>query len=92
MKVKIYRPTKNTMQSGKANTKFWLLEPMPESERFIEPIMGWTASGDTPQQLRLKFPTKEKAIEFAQRAGHDYVVVEPKLAQLQRKSYAENFK
>jgi hypothetical protein len=80
------------MQSGKANTKHWLVEPLPESERFIEPIMGWTASGDTKQQLRLKFPTKEKAIEFAQRSGYEYVVVEPKKTSIKPKSYAENFK
>lgn len=80
------------MQSGKANVQYWLMEPLAESDaRFIDPVIGWTSSNDTTQQLRLKFPTKEAAIEYATQAGHDYVVTEPKQPRFVKKSYAENF-
>ena len=34
------------MQSGKARTKEWVLDYEPEEPLQIEPLMGWTASGD----------------------------------------------
>ena len=34
------------MQSGTANTKEWVLDFAPEQPREIEPLMGWTSSGD----------------------------------------------
>jgi hypothetical protein len=92
MKVRIYQPAKTAMQSGTANTAHWLVEPEPESKRFIEPLMGWTASGDTTQQLRMRFPTKQEAIAFAEKNGFEYTVREPKKASVKPKSYAENFK
>ena len=39
--------------------------------------MGWTSSGDTRQQLRLWFDTKEEAIAYAEREGIAYRVEEP---------------
>lgn len=42
MEARIYQPTKTAMQSGKANTRFWVLEFEPEECKKIEPLMGWT--------------------------------------------------
>ena len=39
--------------------------------------MGWTTSGDTRQQLRLWFDTREEAIAYAEREGIAYRVEEP---------------
>ena len=39
------------MQSGFANTKDWLLDFEPEEPEAIEPLMGWTSSGDMRQQV-----------------------------------------
>ena len=39
--------------------------------------MGWTSSGDTRQQLRLWFDTKEEAVAYAERDGIAYRVEEP---------------
>src|SRR5919206_4380379 len=49
--ARIYKPAKTAMQSGTARTKQWLLEFDREQPREIEPLMGWTRSGDTRQQL-----------------------------------------
>ena len=92
MLARIYRPAKTAMQSGTAKTREWVLEYVPESPREIEPLMGWTSSGDMRSQVRVSFPTKEEAIAYAKRNGIPYRVREPRPRQQTRKSYADNFK
>jgi ETC complex I subunit-like protein len=92
MVARIYRPAKTAMQSGWARTKEWVLEHEPEAAREVEPLMGWTSSRDMKSQIRLHFATKEEAIAYAERNGIPFRVVEPKLRQPVRKSYADNFK
>ena len=46
MTARIYKPAKTAMQSGTAKTKDWVLDYEPEQPREIEPLMGWTSSGD----------------------------------------------
>ncbi len=89
--ARIYRPTKNAMQSGKRNTKKWVLEILPENRRFIDPIMGWTGTTDTTQQLRLKFDSEAEAVEYAKRKGLEYRLMLPKAAKTPIRTYAENF-
>jgi hypothetical protein len=59
MPVSIYRPAGNAVQSGRANTKRWVLEFEPTSPPEIEPLMGWLSSTDTQKHVRLTFPTRE---------------------------------
>lgn len=92
MLARIYRPAKSAMQSGQANAKEWVLEFEAEVPRQIEPLMGWTASADTKQQLRLEFDTKEEAVSYAQREGIAFRVYEPKGRALKPKSYSDNFR
>ena len=47
----------------------WVLEFEPKAKPWIEPLMGWTASADVDQQVRLTFPTKESALRYALRHG-----------------------
>ncbi len=54
MTARIFKPAKNAMQSGAAKTKAWQLDYEPEQPRVIEPLMGWTSSGDMKQQLTLR--------------------------------------
>ncbi len=91
MKVRIYKPTKTAMQSGKARTKKWCLRFEEASPQFVEPLMGWVGMRDTTQQLDLTFDTKEEAIAYAAHKGYDYRVIEPKERVTSPKSYAENF-
>lgn len=92
MTARIYKPARNAMQSGTAKTKRWLLEYEPEKPRSVEPLMGWTSSGDMRQQIRLFFDTKEEAVAYAQRNGIAYRLEEPKPARIQIASYSDNFK
>jgi 3-isopropylmalate/(R)-2-methylmalate dehydratase large subunit len=92
MKVVILKPAKSAMQSGKKNTKKWLVLPLEDHKsRSINPLMGWVSTDDTKMQFRFEFTTKEAAIDFAVKQGYDYEVTEPNVGSLKRKSYAENF-
>ncbi len=92
MKVKIFRPTKSAMQSGKKNSKKWLIKPAEgETLRSTNPLMGWTSANNTLSQLSFEFNNKEEAIDFAKSQNFDYVVEEPKISSVKQKSYAANF-
>jgi hypothetical protein len=92
MSAKIYRPAKTAMQSGKAKTHLWVLEFDQESPRTIEPIMGYTSSGDMKQQVRLSFGNRDEAVSYAERNGIAYRVIEPHDPKRRRMVYADNFR
>jgi len=92
MQVRIYRPSKTAMQSGRAKTESWVLEPETTSRRTPEPLMGWVASADTLSQVRLKFETKEEAISYAKRQGWQFTVLPERTRAPRPQAYADNFK
>ena len=67
--ARIYRPAKTAMQSGRNNTKQWILEFEPTEARRADALMGWISSGDTRAQVRLRFATKEDAVAYADKHG-----------------------
>jgi hypothetical protein len=89
-KAKIYRPTKNAMQSGKGNSKNWKLE-FDSLDNGVSPLMGWESSSDTMSEVKLEFSTKEKAISFAKKNNIEFYVVEPEKRTIIKKSYTDNF-
>jgi hypothetical protein len=91
MTARIYKPAKTAMQSGTAKTREWMLDYEPEQPREIEPLMGWTSSGDMRQQVRLQFDTVEEAIAYCERNGIAYQVSEPKSPARRSISYSDNF-
>mgnify|MGYP001354278012 CR=1 FL=1 len=92
MTARIYSPAKTAMQSGKAKTGHWVLEFDQASPRVVEPLMGYTSSRDTLQQVRLKFPTKDEAIAYAEREGIVFTVEEPHQPKRRQVAYADNFR
>ncbi|MEQ8964839.1 MAG: ETC complex I subunit [Azospirillaceae bacterium] len=92
MRARIYRPAKTAMQSGRGNVKDWVLDYEPETPRRPEPLMGWVSSGDTLNQVRLSFDSKEDAIAFAERKGLDYSVQSEHRRRIKPRNYADNFK
>ena len=92
MKAKIYKPAKNAMQSGRANTGKWVLEYELATPRRPEPMMGWTKADDTLNQTRIKFDTKEAAIAFAVSEGLEYTVGEVHTRKIKPRNYIDNFK
>ena len=89
--VRIYRPTRNAMQQGKANTRLWVVEEEQREPKSHDPLMGWISSRDTQSQVKLRFETKDEAIAYCERHGVPYQVEEPKEATIRPKSYAANF-
>lgn len=92
MTARIYRPAKTAMQSGKAKCQDWVLEFEPEKPRSIDPIMGYTSSGDMNSQIRMSFDTREQAVAYASRNGLTYRVIEPKESKRRRVAYSDNFR
>lgn len=93
MRARIYQPSRNAMTSGMAKTRKWVLEYAPASSREVDPLMGWTSSDDTQTQVRLKFDTKEEALDYAKDNGIDVQVSEPQKRKLnlRPRGYGENF-
>jgi len=89
-KAKIYKPTKTAMQSGKRNSKNWLLT-FDTLNTGVNPLMGWETSKDTMSEVKLEFPSKEQAINYAKKNNIDYYVIEPQKRKFIKKSYADNF-
>jgi hypothetical protein len=89
--ARIYIPARTAMQSGTAKTKSWVLEFEQASPKTVEPLMGWTSSADTRQQVRLRFDTKEEAIAYCQHNGIPYQVCEPNPPKRRIMAYADNF-
>jgi ETC complex I subunit conserved region len=91
-KARIYWPSKSAMQSGRANTRKWLLEYEQATPRRPDPLMGWISAADTLNQIKLRFETLEEAERFARERDIDYVIVEPNERRVKPKSYADNFR
>lgn len=93
MRARIYQPAKSATSSGTAKTKHWVLEFAPETRREVDPLMGWTSSGDTQAQVRLTFDTKEAALEYAREHDIEAQVFEPhkRRTNVRARGYGENF-
>lgn len=88
----IYQQPKSAMQSGKAKVDDWILEFAPSEARKADPLMGWTGSGDTQVQVKLKFPSKEAAKEYAKGQGLIARVRATPPKGLKLQAYADNFR
>ncbi|MEM0950341.1 MAG: ETC complex I subunit [Pseudomonadota bacterium] len=93
MLARIYQPARTAMSSGTAKTKHWVLEFAPASAREVDPLMGWTSSSDTQTQVRMRFDTKEAALDYAKDKGIEAIVQDPKVRKpnVRPRGYGENF-
>ncbi|MEE2524995.1 ETC complex I subunit [Hyphobacterium sp. HN65] len=91
MFAKIYRPSRNAMQSGQAKTRHWVLEFEPAMAKRPDPLMGWNSTGDTASQVKLKFDEKDQAVSYARKHGIPFRVTEKPEIVRKPKSYAANF-
>ena len=78
------------MQSGERNTKNWLLE-FDTLNAGVSPLMGWVSSKDTMSEVKIKFSTKNEAINYSKKNNIDYYIIEPQKSKIIKKSYAYNF-
>ncbi len=93
MFARIFVPAKSAVQSGRAASGQWMLEYEPEQAIRTDPLMGWSGSGDMRAQIRMKFPSREAAENYAKRNGIPYQIEEePAARRVIRKSYSDNFR
>ncbi len=90
--ARIYQPAKTAMQSGWADTRRWILEFEPRSAPTLDPLTGWSGSGDPEAAIRLVFATREEAMAYAERKGLTYTVREPKQRRVRPKNYSDKFR
>ncbi|GFT91038.1 NADH dehydrogenase iron-sulfur protein 4, mitochondrial [Nephila pilipes] len=88
--VRIFKPAKNPMQSGTFNTRKWKIE-FETRERWENPLMGWSSTGDPLSNLNVQFSSQEEAIAFCEKNGWPYYIDEPKVSSFKYKSYGANF-
>lgn len=93
MRARIYQPARTAMSSGQSKTKHWVLEFAASAPREVDPLMGWTSSSDTQSQVRLRFDSKEAALDYAKENGIEATVSEPnkRKPNVRARGYAENF-
>jgi len=89
-RVRIFKPAKNAMQSGTNNTHKWKME-FETRERWENPLMGWTSSGDPLSNMNLDFTDKDDAIAFCEKNGWPWFVEEPVEKKPKARVYGDNF-
>jgi len=88
--VRIWKPVKHAMQSGTNNTHNWKME-FETRERWENPLMGWSSTGDPLSNVQLSFGTREEAIAYCEKHGYQYTVDKVIDKQPRPKSYGANF-
>ena len=93
MRARIFQPARSAMSSGLANTKSWMLEYAPDAARDVDPLMGWTSSGDMQSQVRIAFDTQAAAQAYAVAHGIVADVTDPKRRKqnIRPGGYGDNF-
>ncbi len=92
MLARIFQPAKTAMQSGKRNTRRWVLEFEPAAAKLIDPLMGWTGSTDQNGQVRLSFESRDAAEAYCRRHHIPFQAAEPHVPRPVIKAYADNFR
>ena len=94
-RARIYKPCKTAMQSGRKASvtrgNDWVLEFPRNAVVRPDPLMGWQSSADTGRQVKVRFPDRQSAIDYAEARGIDYQISEPKTRRVKPKAYADNF-
>jgi len=90
--ARIFQRPKSSMSSGKYRTDRWQLEFEPAEAKRPDPLTGWAGSGDTRDQIRIMFDTREDAIAYCEREGLDFAIVPSPRKELKLQAYADNFR
>lgn len=94
MRVRIFKPSVSVTQSScGCQGRSWRVEPVLESPRVPEPLMGWTSAEDSTASMagRLRFPSEAEAVSFARKQGWEIAIETPNEKRFVPKSYLDNF-
>ena len=79
------------MQSGTSNIQYWKMN-FDNRERWENPLMGWSSSGDPLSNMDVEFNTKEEAIAHCEKNGWKWFVDAHEVPKKPRvKNYGINF-
>lgn len=67
-------PAKNSMQSGTFKTQVWRIE-FDNRERWENPLMGWSSTGDPLSNTLTDFTDVEDAIAFVEKNGQSFAPI-----------------
>lgn len=93
-RVRIFEPGHHAMQNMPEKdlwNKRWVLDFEPK-EVWNNGLMGWTSTRDPVLNLRIRFPSLDKAVKFAEKHGMHYTVYPAHEKKIKGKSYSWNFK
>ena len=79
------------MISGVSSKFFEIFLIFDVSNSSVNPLMGWNSSKDMISEVKLKFSTRDQAINYAKKNNIDYYISEPQKRKIIKKSYADNF-
>ena len=89
--LRIYKPAKTAMQSGRAKTKNWIAEYISKDSLEKDSLMGWNVSKDTNSQIKIFFNTKSEAIKWAKKNNFQFEIINYQERKIIPKKYADNF-
>ncbi len=89
--ARIYCQSKPSSQSARAGVGKWIVQMDRSSSQNPEPIMGWTQTSDTLNQIKMVFSTCEKAEAFAKSQGWRYTVTKQNARRVKPRNYGDNF-
>ena len=92
MVARIYRPSKNAMQSGMGATKSWRLEYTPQAPKTFDHVMGYCGSSDMNSQIKLTFESQEEAVGYCKKNGIPFEVLGEQSRKHRPRTYADNFR
>eukprot|EP00127_Corallochytrium_limacisporum_P007343 Clim_evm30s247 gene=Clim_evmTU30s247 len=88
--VTIFEPTPKTTQSGTFKVRKFRLE-FDTQQKWQNPLMGWSSTGDAHSQLHVEFDTLDGAIKHAVKNGWKYEVIKKVPKRPRKKAYGDNF-
>jgi hypothetical protein len=95
MRAIIHKPSKTAMQSGRngnvSRGNVWVLSYPRSVGARPDTLMGWQSSSDTARQVRMRFPTKEAAIAYAEAHNIAFEIREATSRKVRPRAYADNF-
>jgi len=89
--ARIYSQSKSAGQSVHAGTGQWILEMERTPTQKPEPLMGWTQSNDTLNQIEMSFDTQKSAELFAKSQGWLYTISNNHERTVQPRNYSDSF-
>lgn len=91
MEVRIFKPAKTAMQSGRGKIKDWVMEFEATDRQDADSLIGWVGSSDTRRQVTLHFNSEQEAVAYAKKHDYVYTVQKEKTRSIKPKAYADNF-